>query len=245
VLHGDTLVINWDHEGKSFIVALDSKTGLERWRVERDEVTSWSTPIVVQYKGPPQVIVSATGKVRGYDLRTGKEIWACGGLSHNVVASPVFSEGILYVGSSYETRSMMAIQIEGAHGDISNTSHILWQRQHDTPYVPSPLLTGEQICFHRHLSGVMTCVNKKTGKTIWGPQKLPGLRRVFASPVGAAGRIYSLSREGNAVVLERSHQRKVLAQNHLDDAFTASPVIVGNELYLRGEKNLYCIASTN
>ena len=244
VLYRETLVINWDHEGSSFIVALDKRTGHEKWRVKRDEVTSWSTPIVVHHKGPPQVIVSATGRVRGYDLNTGKEIWACGGLSHNVVASPVFADGVLYVGSSYEKRVMMAIKIEGAQGDISNTSHILWRRQHDTPYVPSPILTGEQVCFHRHLSGVMTCADRFSGETIWGPLKLPGLRRVFASPVGAAGRIYSVSREGKAVVLERGPHRKVLAQNKLDDSFTASPSIVGDELYLRGEKNLYCIAKT-
>jgi len=242
VLHGDTLVVNWDHEGASFIVALDKRTGHERWRIKRNEVTSWSTPIIVQFKGPPQVIVSATDRVRGYDLRTGKELWACGGLSHNVVASPVYFDGVVYVGSSYEKRAMMAIKLEGASGDITNSPNVLWRRQHDTPYVPSPLLTGNQLCFHRHLSGVMTCVDRHTGKTIWGPRKLPGLRRVFASPTGAAGRIYSVSREGNAVVLQRGPHRKILAQNHLNDAFTASPAIAGDELFLRGEKYLYCIA---
>ena len=111
-------------------------------------------------------------------------------------------------------------------------------------YVFFLIFMGEQVCFHRHLSGVMTCVDRASGKTIWGPLKLPGLRRVFASPVGAAGRIYSVSREGNAVVIERGPHRKVLARNHLDDSFTASPAIIENELYLRGEKSLYCIAES-
>ncbi len=84
-LYGDTLIVNCDHEGQSFVVALDKRTGKERWKVDRHEVTSWATPIVVQPGGSPQVIVNGTTRVRGYDLKTGKVLWECGGLSSNVV----------------------------------------------------------------------------------------------------------------------------------------------------------------
>ena len=85
VLHGDTLIINWDHEGQSFVVAFDKRTGKQRWKVERDEPTSWATPVVVEHGGKHQVIISGTKRVRGYELDTGRVIWECAGLSANIV----------------------------------------------------------------------------------------------------------------------------------------------------------------
>lgn len=243
-LFGDTIVINWDHEGRSFIVGFDTKTGGERWRVDRDEVTSWSTPVVVQRAGlPTQVIVSATGRVRGYDIASGAELWACGGLSHNVVASPVHGGGLLHVMSSYEKRAMLTIDLGRATGDVTGSDAVLWTRTRDTPYVPSPVLTTDQLCFNRHLSGVMTCVDPKSGAPIWGPMPMPGVRRMYASPVVASGRMYVVGRDGGAAVVQMGSQPKVLARNRLDDAFSASPAVAGDALYLRGDKNLYCIAA--
>src|SRR6185503_6171868 len=98
VLYGDTLVVNWDHEGQSFVAAFEKASGKERWRVSRDEITSWATPIVVEHGGRTQVIISGTKRIRGYDLATGSLIWECGGLSANVVASPVSADGMVYAG---------------------------------------------------------------------------------------------------------------------------------------------------
>ena len=89
-IHGNTLVINWDHEGDSFIVALDKRSGEELWRKERNEPTSWSTPLIVESDGKRQVIVSASGKTRSYDLNTGEVIWECSGLGANVIPTPLF-----------------------------------------------------------------------------------------------------------------------------------------------------------
>ena len=89
VLHGDSLIVNWDHEGDSFLAVLDSATGETKWRVKRDEVTSWATPRVVEYGGEAQLIVPATGRITSYDLATGEVIWECGGLTTNVIPSPV------------------------------------------------------------------------------------------------------------------------------------------------------------
>jgi len=140
VLHADTVVVNWDHEGQSFLVALDKRTGRERWRKDRDEVTSWATPIVVDVDGVAQLIVSGTNQMRSYNIDTGDIIWTCRGLSNNVVASPVSADGMLYAGSSYVKKRMLAIKLAGAKGDITNTEHVVWRRQAGTPYVPSPLL---------------------------------------------------------------------------------------------------------
>src|SRR5262249_7302478 len=152
-LYGETLVINWDHEAKSFIAALDKRSGEERWRVPRDEVTSWSSPLVVVHDGRPQVVVNGTNRMRGYELATGKVLWECGGLSSNVVASPVYADGMVFAGSSYEKRSLLAVRLEGASGDITGTRHVAWTRSQGTPYVPSPLLYGDSLYYLGHYQG--------------------------------------------------------------------------------------------
>ena len=241
-LHGDTLVVNWDHQGESFLVALDKRTGKQRWKVARDEITSWSTPLIVEHEGKAQVVVSATKRVRSYDLADGKLIWECGGLSRNVVASPVAGDGFVYVANSYDWQAMLAIRLAAARGDITDTDAVTWTLNRHTPYVPSPILYGESLCFLKHNQGALTCVNAKTGKPLFGPQRLAGIRNVFASPVGAADRIYIVDRDGSAVVVKRGAEFELLARNRLDDSFSASPAVVGNELFLRGERTLYCIA---
>ncbi len=241
-LYGDTLVVNWDHEEQSFLVAFDKRTGAVRWRVARDEVTSWATPIVVLHNGKPQLIVSGTERVRGYDLATGKVVWECGGLSANIVASPVAADGMVIAGSSYEKRAMLAIRLDGANGDITGTNHVAWTRITGTPYVPSPLLYGDAIYFLRHYQGILSRVNIKTGTDDGGPFRLGALGDIYASPVAAANRIYVTSREGTTLAISHSANPEVLAVSQLNDTFSASAALVGSELFLRGERYLYCIA---
>lgn len=245
VLHGETVVVNWDHEEESFIVAFDKSTGREKWRKPRNEKTSWSSPIVVTHKGTPQVIVSATGALRSYDLESGEVIWECGGLSDNVVASPVSANGIVIAGSSYDKRSMIAVKMEGATGDVTGTSHVLWRRINRTPYVPSPLLYDNTLYFLAHYQGVLSRIDPDTGKDRGGPFRLEGLADIYASPVAAGGRIYITDRQVGTLVLSHSPGEdppEFLAMNQLDDKISASAAIVGRELFLRGEQFLYCLA---
>lgn len=241
-LHGDTVVVNWDHEGESFLAALDKRTGARKWRVRRDEPTSWSSPLIVEVKGKPQVIVSATNFVRGYDLENGEVIWECAGLSGNVVATPVASDGIVYVANSYDTQAMLAIRLADARGDITGTDAVVWTRDRHTPYVPSPVLYDDMLCFLRHYQGYLTCVDAGNGKELFGPKRL-GIGNVYASLVGAAGRIYIVDRSGTTAVVKVKAKLEILATNRLEDSFSASPAIVGDELFLRGETYLYCIGS--
>ncbi|MDA1166363.1 MAG: PQQ-like beta-propeller repeat protein [Planctomycetota bacterium] len=241
VLHGETLVINWDHEGDSFIVALEKSTGKEVWRRERDEVTSWATPIVVQRGDTTQLIVSGTARVRAYDLGSGKTLWECGGLSSNIVASPVHADGIVIAGSSYEKRAMLAIRIDGAQGDITDSKQVVWSRTRGTPYVPSPLLYGDALYFHAHYQSVLTRIDAKTGEENPGPFRLPGISNVYASAVGAAGRVYVTDLEGTTLVFSNEANPRIMARNILDDRFNASAAIAGRQLFLRGEKLLYCL----
>lgn len=242
VLYGDMLFINCDHEGQSFVAALDKRTGRQLWKVDRDEITSWATPIVIEHAGKPQLIVSGTNRVRGYNLADGKVIWQCGGLSANIVASPVAADGVVYVGSSYDKRALLAIRLEGATGDITATDEVLWRRSRGTPYVPSPLLYGESLYFLTHYQGILTRVNGPTGTDDPGPIRLGGLSEIYASPVGAGDRVYVTDRNGTTLVISHSSHPKLLAKNILDDTFSASAAIAGSELFLRGEKRLYCLA---
>lgn len=241
-LFGNTLVVNWDHEGTSFVVALDATTGKQQWKKSRDEVTSWATPIVVQHAGKPQVIISGTGRVRSYDLGTGKINWQCGGLSANIVASPVAANGMVFVGSSYEIRALFGIRLEGARGDITGSKQVAWSRTRGTPYVPSPLLYGEALYFLSHYQGILSRVNAKTGNNQPGSFRLGPLGNIYASPVGAANRVYITDLDGQTLVMAHDEVPRALALNKLDDQFSASAAIAGNCIFLRGEKSLYCIA---
>jgi outer membrane protein assembly factor BamB len=241
-LSGDTLVVNWDHEGDSFVVALDARTGAERWRRGRPgELTSWSTPLILKHEGRVQVIVAAAGRTRGYDLRSGELLWSVSGLGMNVIPTPTYDAGILYLASGKrDSPRMLAVDLRGARGDLDGTKAVLWTLDRDTPYVSSPLLYRGQLYFFKHVQSFLTSVDAATGKTLFTERV--GLGNVFASPVAAAGRIYLLGRQGKALVLEPGPALKVLAESQLDDGFDASPVVVGGTLYLRGRHFLYALA---
>jgi len=242
IIHGDTIVILQDHEGQSFIIALDKRTGDQIWRMDRDEVTTWTSPIVVDYNGISQVIVPASNRTRSYNLANGDLVWECGGLTRNVIPSPMHKDGHVYVMSGHGGFSLQSINLELASGDITRTEAVDWQYNDDTPYVPSPLLSEDTIYFLKRNDNILTAMDRKTGDVIFGPQRIQGVSNVYASIVGAAGRVYIADRNGSVAVLKDGPKLEVIALNYLDDSFNASPAIVGSELYLRGTQHLYCIA---
>lgn len=237
----DLLFVNWDHERESFLVALDSGTGEERWRVARDEITSWGSPVIIDHRGESQLVVSGTRRIRAYRPETGELIWECGGLSTNVVASPVAGDGFLFAGSSYDTKAFLAIRLEGARGDLTGGEQVVWSRNRATPYVPSPLLAGGTLFFLHHYQGVLIGVDPRTGEDRPGAFRLPGMTDVYASPVAAAGRIYITDRDGTTVVYQQGERPKFVAENRLEDRFSASAAMAGREFFLRGERWLYCL----
>ena len=243
VLHGDTVYINWDQDGPCFLAAFDKRTGKQRWKVDRDEETSWSSPIMVESEGQPQLVVAGTNRMRAYDPQSGKVIWQCGGLSSNIVATPVSADGMLYAGSSYEKRAFLSIRLDRAKGDITGTDRVAWTRSRGTPYVPSPLLYGDGLYFLTHYQGILTRVDAVTGTDQPGAIRLGGLGNIYASPVGGGGRVYVTDLEGKTIVVSHSDNPEILALNSLDDEFAASAAIVGNQLFLRGKKYLYCIVA--
>ena len=145
-LYGDTLIINCDHEGQSFITALDASTGETKWRVDRDEQTTWNTPLVVEQNGKAQIIVNGTNRARGYDLDTGDELWECGGQASGPIASPVATEDLAFCMTGQRGFALYAIPLD-SQGDITDTDKIAWHLDAGTPYVPSPLLYNGRLWF--------------------------------------------------------------------------------------------------
>ncbi len=241
-LHGDSLVITWDHEGDSFIVALDKGSGDELWRRERDEPTTWATPLIVSVEGKPQVIVPGTGMSRAYDLKSGEVVWSLGGMTRNCIPSPNYADGVVYLMSGFRGNSLQAVRLEGAKGDLIGGPNVLWTHDRKTSYVPSALLYDGLLYFLSGNSGSLTCMDAETGDVLYEDQRLDGVRSVYSSPVGADGRVYITSRKGATKVLAHGREYEELATNQLDDGVDASLVIVDDRIYLRGTKSLYCIA---
>jgi len=241
-LHGDTLIVNCDHEGDSFIVALDAASGREKWRIPRDEETTWNTPLIAEHDGRAQVVVSGTKRVRSYDLATGELLWECGGQTDNVIPSPMQLDDLAICISGFRSYAAYAIPLD-ATGDVTDTDQIAWRHNEGTPYVSSAALVGERLYFTKDRAAILTCLNARTGDVIIDQKRLPALDDLYASPVAAAGRLYVTSRNGATVVLDATADEvNVLAENQLDETIDASPAIVGREIFVRGDKSLYCIA---
>lgn len=241
-LYRDRLIVNWDHEGDSFIVTLDKRTGEELWRQPREEQTSWSTPIVVEVNGRAQIIINATTASRGYDLETGEVIWSLSGMTENSIPVPMYDRGVVYLMSGYRGQMLQAVRLEHATGDLEGSRHVLWTHQRNTSYVPSGALYNGCLYFLRGNSAMLSCLDAKTGEVLYEGQRLSGLRSVYASPVCVDGRVYVTSRDGVTMVISAGPQFKELAINRLDDPVDASPAIIGDRIYMRGQRHLYCIA---
>ena len=240
-LYKNTLIVNWDNEGDSFIVALDKNTGKTLWKNPREERTSWSTPLVVEHDGKPQIVTDATSRIRSYDMASGKLIWECAGLTRNVIPSPVSANGMLYAMSGFQGNALLAIHL-GRTGDLTGTDAIAWSHKKSTPYVPSPLLYGDKLYFFAGNNGMLSCFDTRAGKALIDAERIDALQGVYASPVGASGRVYLTGRNGVTVVIKQSDKLEKLATNSLEEKFDASPAIVGKDLFLRGHEHLYCIA---
>jgi len=240
-LAGDRLIVPWDHEGQSFIVALDKKTGAELWRKDRDERSSWTTPLIVEVRGKLQAIVPGTKRTRGYDVLTGETVWEAGGLTPNVIPTPVVGHGLVYVMSGFQGNAIQAIKLSSS-GDVTDTDNVVWSARRSAPYVPSPVLSGERLYMSKSLDAYLSCLNALTGEVHYQDQPLEGLRGLYASPVAANGFLYVVGREGLVMVLKDSTTFEVVAKNQLNDRIDASPVMVDRELFLRGHTYLYCIA---
>jgi outer membrane protein assembly factor BamB len=241
-LAGDAIIVVMDHEGDSFIYALNKETGETLWQKARDEGTTWATPLPVEVKGKIQIITNAVKFIRSYDLKTGELLWQCSGQAESVIPSPISGFGMVFCMSNFRNDNVLQAIELGHTGDLSGTDAVKWEVKQGTSNISSPLLYGDKIYFSSARQGIISCYRAETGKANFVEQRLEEMVEIFASPVGVADRIYFVSRNGVTKVIKHSDKLQVLATNKLDDRFDASPAVVGDELFLKGKDNIYCIA---
>ena len=239
-LAGDMLLVPWDHRGPSALYALDKRTGKTIWRADRKEPTEWSSPLVVEHGGQKQVVLNGQNSVRSYDLATGKELWHCGGQTLRPIASPVAANDLVIVGSGFQGAFIGAFRLDG-QGDIQGTNKVAWELHHDAPDVASPLLSEGRLYFHKAKTGLLSCVDAATGKPHYFARRI-GLDNTYSSPVAAGGHVYLTARSGTTVVINDADELKIAATNRLDETIGATPAPVDDEIFVRGDKHLYCIA---
>ena len=239
-LYRDLLILNCDGADDAYVVALDKATGKTRWKTQRrlpyDQ--SYTTPLVIQVAGRDQLISVGAHRTMAYDPLTGKEIWRVGyGDGFSNVPRPVYSHGLVFIGTGFQEASMMAVRPTGA-GDVTNT-HVAYTIERGAPFTPSPLVVGDEFYMVSDI-GVASCLDVATGKTIW-QQRMPG--NYSASPVFADGKIYFLSEEGVATVIAPGREFRKLAANTLDGTTFASIAVSQGSLFIRSDSHLYRIGT--
>ena len=236
----ERILINWDQEVDSALYCLDAKTGETKWKADRDEITTWTTPLVTEFGGKSQVVLNGTRKVRSHDLKTGHVIWSCKGMTENAIPSALRYRDAAIIVSGYQGNSGVSVPLS-SQGDLGLDGKVNWRTKAGNPYVSSPVLVGDHLYFTKGMTNLLTVLDAATGVMIFDGERIPGLAAIYASPIFAGGRVYFTDRNGVTVVLKPGPTLEVLATNSLDDGVDASPVAVGKQLFLRGQKKLYCI----
>lgn len=248
VLHGDLLIVIYDNQEDSFIVAYNKRTGEQAWRTERDEISTWATPFVWTNPLRTEIVAPGRTRIRSYDLE-GSLLWEMDGkMSRLVIPSPFASFGMIYITSGYvgdDHRPVYAIK-PGASGDISlregetSNDFVVWYQSKVGPYNPSPIIYGDY--YYTLLDrGFITCHDARTGDEIYGRQRIESGATFTASPVAYNGKLFCLSEDGNTYVIKAGPEYELLGKNVLDELSLASPAVGRDELLIRTASNLYCI----
>jgi len=252
ILFENLLILTFDGADLQYTAALDKKTGDTVWKTDRsadwndlgpdgkpqaegDLRKAHSTPVITTVDGKPQMISAGAKAAYGYDPRTGKEIWKANHKGYSSSWRPLIGHGMAYLSTGYGGFPMWAMKMDGL-GDVTE-SHVVWKYAKNVPRKPSPLLIDD-LLFLLDDSGVVTCLEAKTGEEVW-KERIGGT--YSASPIYADGRIYCLSEQGKTIVLKPARKLEILAESQLDAGFMASPAVSGNSLILRTKTHLYRI----
>lgn len=238
-LYEGTLVLNWDHQGQSFIEAMDAESGETKWKKDRDERTTWSTPVIVKHKDRVQVITNGANRVRSYDLSNGDLIWECGGQTGNPIPTPMIIDDLAVCMTGWRANAAYGIPLDSS-GDITDTDKIAWHRDDVGPYVPTGVLYDGTVYSTKGRNAVLTAINAKTGETIIDATRLRGISSLYASLVAGNGHIYVTGRNGTTLVLKHGDDLEIVETNELGEDVDATPAIVGNQIIIRSHNNLYC-----
>jgi outer membrane protein assembly factor BamB len=249
-LDGDRLFILCDNDEKSFLVALDKKTGKDLWRVTRDERSNWTTPFVWRNRARTEIVTAGGNAIRAYDPADGKMLWQLrrGAASISYVnATPVASESMLYVaaGSKPGSSPLWAVKA-GASGDITpkrgeqSGAGVAWGSTRACPEMASPLLYADSLYILMQNSAMLMCLDARTGREVY-KERIRGARSFTSSPWAHDGKLYCLDEDGQTFVVEAGPRFKLLGKNEIKDMFWATPALSRDALYLRGADRLYCV----
>lgn len=233
ILVDDTLYVQVDHWSQSYLLAVDAKTGINRWKADRPGSVNWTSPLAVTVKGKMQIVAFGTNFARGYDALKGTELWRVDGMHFQCIPSPVVFEDLIFACSGENT---MAIKLDGKTGDLTK-SNVVWKNKKANAFLPSPLLYKDYLYLPADKNFV-TCFDARTGTAVW-KERLGD--QFHASPVGAGERVYIATKEGNVKVLRAGPSFELLADNAMGEMIVASPAFANGRIYLRGEKHLYCV----
>ena len=243
ILFDNLVIVQCDEDNGegSFIVALDKKTGKEAWRTPRKVQVSWSTPLLVKTATRSELITSGTETVISYDPATGKELWRHKGVESNAIPSPVANSDMVFLVAGFPAKVAMAIKL-GGNGDLTGTPNVPWKYAKGTAYVPSPILYGDYLYLTTD-RGILTCIDAKTGEVKYEGGRIPIPATFTASPVAFEGKILMTSEDGDTFMVKAGPKHEILGTNSIGEPVYASPAIADGRIFIRGEKNLYCIGS--
>lgn len=244
VLYENLLILQCDEDNgeRSFITALDKRTGKEVWRTPRQVQVSWTTPIIARAPTRMELIASGAEYIAAYDPATGKELWRCKGTESWTVATPIAGHSIVIVSAAHPVKRALAIRLGGS-GDVTDTSQVVWRRDKGTGYTPSSIVYGDYAYLLTD-GGILTCVDVKTGEVKYEGARVPKPARFYASPVAFEDKILLTSEDGDTFVLKAGTKHEVLGTNSLDEPIYASPAIAGGSIFIRTAKHLYRIADS-
>ena len=241
ILYNDLVIVQCDEENGegSFIVAVDKKTGKEAWKTPRKVQVSWATPLLVQGAKRVELITSGTEAVVAYDPATGKELWRHKGVESNAIPSPVANADMVFVSAGFPAKIAMAIRL-GQSGDLTDSANVSWKYAKGTAYVPSPILYGDYLYLTTD-RGILTCLDARSGELKYEGGRVPVPATFTASPVAFDGKILLTSEDGDTFIVKAGPKHEILGTNSLGEPVYASPAIADGRIFIRGEKNLYCI----
>ena len=235
-VHGDLLYLLCDHAPVSYLLAVDKRTGKDRWRVDRGKgLSSYSTPFVVKGPGGDEVLVNSSERVDAYDAASGKHLWHTGGPNRFPIPVPVVHDGIIYMSRGYRSGPYLAVK-PGGQGDVTK-SHVVWNVETGAPYVSS-LVFANGLLFMANDTGIVTAVDAKNGERVW-QHRVPGV--FSASPIVAGDRVYFVSEGGRTLVMRAGRTAEVLAENDIDARLVASPAASRGRLFLRSDDKIFAI----
>ncbi|VTS01921.1 PQQ-like beta-propeller repeat protein [Tuwongella immobilis] len=238
LIDGDLVIFNGDQDALAYLVAYDKATGQERWRADRPNRTrSYCPPIVIEAAGRRQLVLSGSKSVASYDVATGQQIWVMDGPTEQFVASLVYHQGLLFLTAGYPTYHIMAIR-PNLTGNVTKSA-VVWHETKGAAYVPSPIAWGDCVYVVAD-GGVASCLDVKTGKRHW-MERLG--RHHSASPVAANGLLYFLDDDGAMHIVKAGTEFDVIGKNKLGEACYASPALSNGQIFIRGEKHLFCIGA--